>query len=294
MTAPTAVDETGGTAGSVSPFEATARRVDDALAAVNELGAPARAAALELRDAIEAFHREGIITMVRRMREDERGKQILFDLVDDPSVYALLLVHSIIRADPLTRGRTALEAVQPYLQSHGGDVELVEVREGVAYVRLQGSCNGCSMSAVTLREGVTEALVNGVDEIVTVEVLPNEPTEAFIPLGAVGRKATDMAGWVQGPSTADVPIGGMLRVDIDEESFVITNIDQRFAVFRNECAHQGMTLDGGMVDEGVLVCPWHGFRYDASSGECLSSPGAQLSQVPLRIEQHRVWIRATH
>jgi nitrite reductase/ring-hydroxylating ferredoxin subunit len=84
----------------------------------------------------------------------------------------------------------------------------------------------------------------------------------------------------------------MLRVDLDGQSFIVTNVDQRLAVFRNECVHQGMTLDGGMIDDGVLVCPWHGFRYEASSGECISAPGAQLPQVPMRIEDGRLTIRA--
>ena len=273
-------------------FDDAAKRVDDALSAVERLDSISRAAALELRSAIEAFHRMGLLSIVRALRNDPRGKELLFELVDDPAVHALLLLHSIIRQDPMTRAQKALDTVRPYLHSHGGDVELIELREGIAVVRLQGSCNGCSMSAVTLREGVEEALVSGVEEITGIEVLPNEPTAAFIPLGSIGHKPTDMAGWVQGPSTGDVPAGGLLRVDIDEESFIITNIDNRYSVFRNECVHQGMSLDGGLIDDGVLICPWHGFQFNASSGECLSSPSAQLQQVPMRIESDRVWIRA--
>ena len=88
----------------------------------------------------------------------------------------------------------------------------------------------------------------------------------------------------------------MLRFDIENqagtmESFIVTNIGNRFAVFRNACAHQGNTLDGGMIDDGVLVCPWHGFRFDASDGVCISAPGAQLEQVPTRISDGHVWVR---
>ena len=75
------------------------------------------------------------------------------------------------------------------------------------------------------------------------------------------------------------------------ESFIVTNISNRFTVFRNECVHQGLSLDGGMIDEGVIVCPWHGFRFEADSGECVSAPGAQLEQMPTRIDDGRVWIR---
>lgn len=274
-------------------FDELAERVDRARDAVLALDAAPRATAIELKDAIEAAHRAALVTIVRRLRDDDRGRELLYELVDDPGVLALLTLHGIVRADPLTRARQTLDAVRPMLQSHGGDVELVEVRsDGVATVRLQGSCNGCSMSAVTLRETVEEALVTGVAEISAIEVLDDEPTAAFIPLSAIGRKPDPgETGWIDAGGADAVALGSMLRVDVDSDSFVVTNIDNRFAAFRNECVHQGLSLDGGLVDDGVLQCPWHGFRYDATSGECLSSPGAQLQQVPLRITDGRVWLR---
>ncbi len=272
-----------------STLEGYARRVDEALAAVEALDPPSRQAALDLKAAIEEFHHPALVHIVQTLRADPRGKELLFELVDDPSVHAVLALQGIIRPSLTTRAETALEQVRPYLRSHGGDVELVGVEAGTAKVRLHGSCSGCSMSAVTLREGVEQALVDGVEEITGIEVLEDQPTAAFIPLSSIGRRDT---GWIKGPDATAVPLGGMMRFDVDDDSFVITNIDQRLAVFRNECVHQGLTLDGGMIDDGVLVCPWHGFRYDAASGECLSAPGAQLPQIPLRVDDGQVWIRA--
>ena len=57
---------------------------------------------------------------------------------------------------------------------------LPEVRDAIVYVRLHGSCNGCSMAAVTLREGVEEALRANVPEIAGVEVVPSEPGPALV------------------------------------------------------------------------------------------------------------------
>jgi Fe-S cluster biogenesis protein NfuA/nitrite reductase/ring-hydroxylating ferredoxin subunit len=211
----------------------------------------------------------------------------------------VLTLHGIIRTDPHSRAERALAGVRPYLRSHGGDVELVRIEGGTAHVRLHGSCNGCSMSAVTLRQTVERALVDEVEEITGVEVLNDEPTVAFIPLGSVGRRppAGDQ-GWVRGVAVDSLPDGGMARFDVapgepgdEPESFVIVHVDHRLAVYRNVCVHQGRSLDGGLLDGGVLTCPWHGFRFDAASGECLSAPGAQLLQVPARVEDGVLWIR---
>ncbi len=295
----TATDPTSATAAAPArssepaepSFEELAAAVDAAVAALDDLEPAARSAAEELQRAVEAFHRPALVHVVRTLRDDPRGKELLFELVDEPAVRAVLALHGIIRPDPMTRAAQALRTVRPYLQSHGGDVELVAIADGAAQVRLQGSCNGCSMSAVTLRESVEAALVDGVDEIERVEVLEDQPTSAFIPLDSVGVRRPEDTGWVAGPEASTVPAGGMLRFDVDGDSFIATNVDQRIAVFRNECVHQGRTLDGGRIAEGVLTCPWHGFTFEATSGECLSAPGAQLQAIPTRVEDGRVWAR---
>jgi Fe-S cluster biogenesis protein NfuA/nitrite reductase/ring-hydroxylating ferredoxin subunit len=289
---------------STEAVEALALAADRAAEQVAALEGESRERALELQRAIEAFHKPALVHIVRTLRDDPRGKELLFELVDDPHVHAVLALHGIVRADPMTRGERALATVRPYLQSHGGDVELVRIEGDTAFVRLHGSCSGCSMSAVTLREGVEEALVRMVDEVERIEVLEAQPTSAFIPLSSLGRKpGTGDTGWVRAiPVSAATP-GSMVRFDVElapaagddpahVDSFVVTNLDSRIAVFRNECVHQGLSLDGGRLADGVITCPWHGFRFDASTGECISAPNAQLAQIPTRIEDGHVWIRA--
>lgn len=288
----TVVERPSAAADQQSEFEQLAAEVDEAVVALDQLDIDAAEQAKALADAVEAFHRPGLVAIVKKLKADPRGKELLFELVDDPSVRALFAMHSIIKADPMARANQALLSVRPYLQSHGGDVELVKIEDGAAFVRLQGSCNGCSMSAVTLREGVEEALVQ-LDEVDRIEVLEDEPTPAFIPLSSVGRRTKEEAGWVPGPSASDIGVGELVRFDLsNDDSFVITNVDNRIAVFRNACIHQGLSLDGGMIEDGVIRCPWHGFTFEASSGECLSAPGAQLEQMPTRIEDGTIWIRA--
>lgn len=64
----------------------------------------------------------------------------------------------------------ALELVRPALVADGGDVELVEVTEqGVVRVRLQGSCHGCPMSMMTLKNGIERVLKENVPGVASVE-----------------------------------------------------------------------------------------------------------------------------
>jgi Fe-S cluster biogenesis protein NfuA len=66
----------------------------------------------------------------------------------------------------------ALEAVRPMLVADGGDVELVEVTEqGVVRVRLQGSCHGCPMSMMTLKNGIERIVREQVPGVTAVEAV---------------------------------------------------------------------------------------------------------------------------
>jgi len=66
----------------------------------------------------------------------------------------------------------ALQKVRPMLQADGGDVELVDVKDGIVTVRLQGACGGCPMSQMTLKNGIERILKQAVPGIVSVESAP--------------------------------------------------------------------------------------------------------------------------
>lgn len=272
-------------------LETLAEQVDRAMAEVRALDEGARNRAIALKQAVEAFHKAGLTTIIQRLKADPRGKELLFELVDDPLVYALFAMHGLVRLDLATRVARVLEQVRPFMQSHGGDVELVEVREATVFVRLHGACNGCSMSAVTLREGVEEAILSQIPEIRQVEVVPNAPGPALILPEAIGVRAE--TGWTRGPRVEDVPPGTMVTLRAGAVEALIINLDNRLSAFRNACAHQGLPLDGGRLDPatGTLTCPWHGFCFDAESGECLTAPQAQLEPFPLRVEEGVIWVR---
>ena len=76
--------------------------------------------------------------------------------------------------DPATISKieSALEQVRPFLKADGGDVSLVEVtNDNIVRVKLHGACHGCSISNITMKAGVEEAIKNAVPEIKTVEAV---------------------------------------------------------------------------------------------------------------------------
>ncbi len=59
----------------------------------------------------------------------------------------------------------ALNKVRPALKADGGDVELVDVQDGIVKVRLTGACGGCPMSQMTLKMGIERHLKQEVPEV---------------------------------------------------------------------------------------------------------------------------------
>lgn len=184
---------TDGTAGADS-FEGRARRIDRARDAVERLtDREARDAADELGAAITDLHAGVLRTIVTRLRADDRGRELLYELVDDPEVYAAFTKAGIVKPSLAMRAVQVLDGIRPYLTSHNGDVELVRIEDGVAYVRLLGACQGCGSSTETLRDTVAEALLDHLPELTEVREVPPDTAataaasgEVFIPVSAIG------------------------------------------------------------------------------------------------------------
>ena len=67
--------------------------------------------------------------------------------------------------------QAVLDSIRPNLRADGGDVELVDVKDGVVSVRLKGACAGCPMSTMTLKNGIERLLkqeISDVKEVIAV------------------------------------------------------------------------------------------------------------------------------
>jgi Fe-S cluster biogenesis protein NfuA len=74
--------------------------------------------------------------------------------------------------DVIKRGvEMAIAKIRPFLQRDGGDIELVDVSDGIVKVRLTGACKGCPMSQMTLKQGVEKAIMREVPGVTEVQAV---------------------------------------------------------------------------------------------------------------------------
>jgi Fe-S cluster biogenesis protein NfuA len=148
------------------------QRLDKLLQAVEHTADPAvQAQTREIVQTLLDLHAVGLARLVEHVTQvGATGRAILDTCANDDLVAGLLLLHNLHPLDLEARVRRALEGVRPYLRSHGGNVELLGVDGGVVRLRLEGSCDGCPSSAVTMRHTIEEAIIARAPDAIAVEV----------------------------------------------------------------------------------------------------------------------------
>ncbi len=136
-----------------------AERIEALIQAVSQFPDPqARATTEELLQALLDMYGEALARILALATQAESGQMLLASLANDDLISSLLLLHGLHPTSLEERITQALQEVRPYLQSHGGNVELLRVEDGVAYLRLEGSCNGCAASTLTLKQRIEETI----------------------------------------------------------------------------------------------------------------------------------------
>ena len=183
--------------------EELVERVQELLGSLDEIADPvAQHRVQELIGTVLELYGAGlerVLGIVDDAGDDALG--IRQALLDDGVVSSLLLIHGLYPISLEERVVEALDSVRPFLASHGGNVELLGVEEGVARLRLVGSCDGCPASAATLENALKEAidatapdlLGLEVEGVVGLEDQAEEPAGLSLPLVQVGAPTLPMA-----------------------------------------------------------------------------------------------------
>jgi Fe-S cluster biogenesis protein NfuA/nitrite reductase/ring-hydroxylating ferredoxin subunit len=264
----------------------------------------ARSKAAEVVGVLLDLYGEGLARMMEVVAEGEERERTFDAFVEDELVSHLLLLHGLHPLDLKTRVIMALEEVRPYLQSHGGNVELLGVKEGVARLRMQGSCSGCPSSTVTLRLAIEEAIQKTAPDLEDIEAegVAEEPKLApTIVAGPTLRKKEkkrpqeDGASWTVVGGLPQLSSGRMLVKEVSDEPVLFLKLGDDFYAYRRLCPGCGESLEGGRLDEAVLTCSGCSRRYDVRrAGRCLDDPQLHLEPIPLLVDEVAVEERQGH
>ena len=276
-------------------------RMETLLEEIEALKDPnARSKAAEVVAVLLDLYGDGLARMMEVVARGEERKRNFEAFAQDELISHLLLLHGLHPLDVETRVIGALEEVRPYLQSHGGNVELLGIEGGVARVRMEGSCDGCPSSAMTLKLAIEEAVLKaapdleGVEAEGMVEEPPPKPTTTFVAGPTLRRKEKKQpeengASWTVVGGLPQLSGGGTLVKEISGEPLLFLRVGDDFYAYRHLCPGCGESLEEGSLKEAELSCPGCERRYDVRrAGRCLDDPQLHLEPIPLLVSEEVV------
>lgn len=272
--------------------EGLEERVERLSAELAELPDPyARGLAEELIGALLEFHEEGLSRALELV-----GEETAAALAGDGLVGSLLLIHGLYPVSLEERVAAALEEVRPYMESHGGGVQVRSLEDGVLRLRLEGSCDGCAASSATLELAIKKALMEAAPDLLDLQVegaveppaagrdIPGTPlplANGGDPVGAPSAVAP-VSGWLGVEGVADLPDGAQAAVSAGGVDLLVVNVNGTLLAYRDECAACASALHGGSLNGAMLACPSCSARFDLPrAGRGVDDGDLQLGPVPL-------------
>ena len=237
----------------------------------------------------------------------ESAAPIRDSMAEDGVIASLLLVHDLYPVPLDERVMEALDQVRPYLDSHGGGVELLDVTGGVARIRLEGSCKTCPASSATLELAVKQALDEAAPDLegLIVEGIADsepEPSTGFelpvLQISANGDSepasktaqaqaafnSSNGGAWHALAGADGVAEGRIQAAEVGGASLAVARIDGTLLAFLDCCPACSSPVAAGTLLGGVLACPECGATYELPRAGLATEGGAQLDPVPLLVD----------
>lgn len=90
--------------------------------------------------------------------------------------------------------------------------------------------------------------------------------------------------------SADVPEGGSRQFEAAGRRVAVFRLDGALFAMDGVCPHRGGPVGEGTVENGVVACPWHGWRFEVRTGRCVNTPGAAQACFPVREEDGSILV----
>jgi len=174
----------------------------------------------------------------------------------------------------------ALDKVRPYLGSHAGGVEYLGIDDlGRVHLRLQGSCDGCPASSVTVKMAIETAILEAAPEIAGVEV-ENVQTD-LLQIKPHRRELTPLWISIEGPMPG---AGRLVNRDVGGLQLLIAGTTDNLYAYASRCPACDAILADGSLTGSWLTCPACARRYDLAAAGRGSDDQHRLEPVPLVTE----------
>src|SRR5258708_4053467 len=89
---------------------------------------------------------------------------------------------------------------------------------------------------------------------------------------------------------SEVPEGEGKTVEVKGKLIAVFHADGQFCAIDDTCPHMGASLSGGYVENGIVTCPWHAWRFRLADGAWADNPRIKIGCYPVRVEKDEVQV----
>jgi nitrite reductase (NADH) small subunit len=89
---------------------------------------------------------------------------------------------------------------------------------------------------------------------------------------------------------SDIPVGEGRVVDAAGKTIALFNVGGTHHAIDNSCPHRGGPLGKGDLDGAIAICPWHGWRWDVTTGANANNPAVAVSCFPVTVQQDEIFV----
>jgi nitrite reductase/ring-hydroxylating ferredoxin subunit len=239
----------------------------------------------ELLQCVDTMHRAGL----RSLNELLKTAGLQRRAVDDPEVRLLFDLYDLGEGGDQSRAEAVIASLRPVVESGGATIELLDASADRVKVRF--ACAPGDPHSDEWRAAVERALLDALPDVTEVEVIAQRPTEPaasnFVPLSnLVLRRPPD---WQPALHIADLPAGVLRGMDIGNTRVLLVRVGgEEVYAYRNECPGTPFPLDAAPIQNDLMVCPWHGCRFELRGGRRIDARGPGLGVLPVRINDGQV------
>jgi Fe-S cluster biogenesis protein NfuA/nitrite reductase/ring-hydroxylating ferredoxin subunit len=272
------------------------QRIEGLIRKIESLSDPeARQSAMELMQSLMDFHGAGLDRLMEITAEaGEAGYAIFDNFARDDLVGSLLLLYNLHPVPLEMRVMGALDKVRPYLDSHGGNVELIGITDEVVQLRLQGSCKSCPSSSMTLKLAIEEAIMAAAPDVRAIEaegVMEQPAPTGFVQIGKLNNNGgtqatTNGKGWEDVNDLQSLAHSSIQVKEVRGRSVLFCRLGESLYAYGDLCPGCEKPLLGAHLEMTNLVCPNCGQHYDViRAGRGLDQPNLHLEPFPLLVEK---------
>jgi nitrite reductase/ring-hydroxylating ferredoxin subunit/Fe-S cluster biogenesis protein NfuA len=244
-----------------------------------------RDAVFDLLRAVDVVHRQPLAAVAALLQRSGLSPRALADR----RIALLFDLYDLGEGGERRRADGVLDGVRPYIESHGGKLDVLDAEAGVVTVRLAGACAGCQGSTATLKHVVEDALRTGLDDFVRLEVVdPPRPTLNVIPAESILPLTGPRLAWRRVLAHDDLDDGAVRSIDVEGNAVLLANVGGEIYAYRSACPGTPLPLDGARAEDDVLVCPWHGCRFSLRDGRRVNGDGRGLDVMPVAVAEGEV------